>query len=404
MGKARQKHRRAAAERVAAASEREHAPHGHWPALTGLRGLAAAGVLLFHLRALAGNPPDLWPPFAWLCAIGWSGVDVFFTLSAFLLALPFIEARALDLPEPRLRDYWRHRAWRILPAYWAQVAILFAFALAGAKSLLWPAPGAASLAVNGLFLYDLAPLAQPVLPTWWTLPVEMGFYLLLPWLARLLSPTRWPWLLLLIVMSLGWRWWVLHAGFNRAQEIAWAEHLPGRLHQFVIGMLAARALGPWPSAPAAASPPQRDLLAAVSILVFLALPVLALPYTGQAYGGGPMPQLTLLCWHLFASMVVAVLMLALAGGDSRASRLFGASGLQALGLVSYSLYLWHYPVLMALREALGGYQAVKAEFGPFAFQGVLFCLLIAAASWWLVERPAQERARRDKISASTARA
>ena len=63
------------------------------PELTGLRGLAAVWVLIFHVWAFAGEPAlslggsgiSLAPLFA----TGWAGVDVFFTLSAFLLTLPF---------------------------------------------------------------------------------------------------------------------------------------------------------------------------------------------------------------------------------------------------------------------------------------------------------------------------
>jgi peptidoglycan/LPS O-acetylase OafA/YrhL len=56
-------------------------------------------------------------------------------------------------------------------------------------------------------------------------------------------------------------------------------------------------------------------------------------------------------------------------------------------------------VLLGLREGLGGFKAVTADFWPFMFYALLFSLLAAAASWWLVERPAQQRARRDKIPA-----
>jgi peptidoglycan/LPS O-acetylase OafA/YrhL len=60
--------------------------------------------------------------------------------------------------------------------------------------------------------------------------------------------------------------------------------------------------------------------------------------------------------------------------------------------------------MLVLREALGGYLPTQAQFGSFAFYAVLFSLLAAAASWWLVERPAQRWARRDKMPASPARA
>jgi peptidoglycan/LPS O-acetylase OafA/YrhL len=404
MGKSRQRHRRAAEAKTAAVQQREREyAHGHWPALTGLRGLAAAAVLIFHVHLLGGRPA-LPAPLAWLCEMGWSGVDVFFTLSAFLLALPFVETLERGEPEPSLRAYWRHRAWRILPAYWVQVLLLFALALLGAKVSYWGAADASGLAVNALFLYDLQPLLAPALPPWWTLPVELGFYLLLPLFARLLKPSRWIWIVVAIAASLAWRWWVLHAGFSRAEEVAWASHLPGRLHQFLIGMLAAWALIRWRARLASLTPTQRDLGAIAAMLAFLALPALAIPFTGQAYAGSPAAQGPLLAWHLYSALLVAALLLALASGPSRVARVLGAGWLQALGLLSYSLYLWHFPVLLALRESLGGYEEVQSQAGSFAFQGLLFSLAVAAASWWLVERPAQQRARRDKMPASPARA
>jgi len=404
MGKSKQRHRRAIEEKAASAQQRERDyGHGFWPALTGLRGMAAAGVLLFHVYILAGSPQALPSLLAWPCQVGWMGVDVFFTLSAFLLSLPFVEATERGKPEPSLREYWRHRAWRILPAYWVQVLVLFVIALAGAHASYWHAPGASSLAVNAFFLYNLVPLANPALPPWWTLPVELGFYLVLPLFARLLAPARWWWLLAGIGASLAWRAWVLHAGFSHVEQVAWANHLPGRLHQFLVGMLAAWALLRWRAPLMALSMLKRDLLAALALLCLLLLPLLAVPVTGHPYGGAP-AQGALLGWHLLASLLVAVALLALASGPSHVARLFSAAWLQALGLVSYSLYLWHYPVMLLLRESLGGYQVVKADPASFAFYALLFSLLVAAASWWLVERPAQQWARRDKMSASPARA
>jgi len=406
MGKSRQRHRQAAAARAAAEREREHGAYcGHWPALTGLRGLAALGVVLLHAHMLAGHPPDVPAPLAYLFNMGWSGVDVFFTLSAFLLTLPFVEAQERGAVEPSLRAYWRHRAWRILPAYWTQVAILLALAFAGITAAsLWDRPDAASVLRTALFLYNLAPGYGAAVPTWWTLPVEIGFYLLLPVFARLLRPGRWGWLLLAIAASLAWRWWVCSAGLGRELEVYWGDQLPGRLHQFVVGMLAAWLLVRQRARLAAWTPRQRELLGAAAVVLFMALPALGLPFEGRPYSGAPTAHPFLLAWHLYASVVVVVLLLALASGPSRLARVFGADWLRAIGLVSYSLYLWHYPVMTLLRENLGGHDRVQSAFTPFLFQAVLFSLLVAAASWWLVERPAQLRGRRDKMPASTARA
>ena len=397
MGKAKRHHRKAEA---AGKYSLVVAPENVWPALTGLRGLAALGVLLFHSFLLAGSPGSVPAPLSWLFRIGWSGVDIFFTLSAFLLTMPFVAARAAGEAPPALRNYWRHRAWRVLPAYYVQLVILFALSLAGMKAAgYWQPPGAAGLAVNALFLYDLVPLVGPAVPPWWTLPVEMGFYLVLPAFVPLLTPRRWPWLLAAIVASLAWRWWILSAGFGAVEAAVWANHLPGRLHQFLLGMLAAWVFVRWRLLFQRWTPLQRDMVAGLAAIAFLASPVLALPSLGQLYTGLPSIEPLLFGWHLIAGVLVSLMLVALASGPSRLGRLLSAGWLQVLGLVSYSLYLWHYPVLLALREALGGYGAVKLEFWPFLFHALLFSLLAAAASWWLVERPAQRRSRRDKMPA-----
>jgi peptidoglycan/LPS O-acetylase OafA/YrhL len=72
--------------------------------------------------------------------------------------------------------------------------------------------------------------------------------------------------------------------------------------------------------------------------------------------------------------------------------------LRFLGTISFSLYLWHYPVLLALREASGDYGALHADFWPFFWPGLLFSVLVAAASWWCVERPAQLWGHRVKLT------
>jgi peptidoglycan/LPS O-acetylase OafA/YrhL len=118
----------------------------------------------------------------------------------------------------------------------------------------------------------------------------------------------------------------------------------------------------------------------------------------HAFSGAPVRDPLLLCWHLYAAVVVAVLLIALAAGAPLLVRVFASQAMRGLGLVSYSLYLWHYPVMLVLRESLGGYQAVKADFWPFLFYSVLFSLIVAAASWWLVERPAQQWGRQAKLT------
>ncbi|MFA6986351.1 MAG: acyltransferase [Arenimonas sp.] len=370
-----------------------------WPALTGLRGIAALAVLLFHAFILAGKPPTVAAPLAWLFSAGWSGVDIFFTLSAFLLTIPFVRTESTRGVEPSLRVYGQRRLLRILPAYYVQAAILIALGLLGlGVTGGWSEPTLPAIFANLFFLYGALPDFGSMVPPWWTLPVELGFYLVLPLFAKCLRPRRWGWLLLGIALSLAYRFWLMNAGLTRAEEIAWVEHLPGRLHQFLVGMLAAYAFVRLQARAALPGARAADLLAASAAIVFVLLPALGLLVSEHAFDGVPVRDPLLLCWHLLASVVVAVLLIALAAGAPRVGRLFSSAPARALGLVSYSLYLWHFPVMLALRESLG-YASARENFWAFVFYSLLFSLLVAGASWWLVERPAQQWRRQAKLGA-----
>jgi len=250
-----------------------------------------------------------------------------------------------------------------------------------------------------LLWLNAVPRIPAQVPPWWTLPVEAGFYLLLPLFASWLRPGRWRWLLLVIVASLAYRFALMHAGLDRAQQVAWVDHLPGRLHEFLIGMLAAYAYMTWRARGVLPSPARADVLGVLAIAAFIALPALGYRSLGHAYRGAPTADPLLLCWHLFASVVVAALLLALVSGARWLTRALAVPPLRALGAISYSLYLWHYPVMLALREALGGFDGIRQEFVPFFFYSLVFSLLAAVASWYLVERPAQAWAARVKLPA-----
>src|SRR5512139_237422 len=111
-------------------------PRADDPALTAARGLAAFWVFVYHVWLsagpqrlvvpLAGAALDLTP----LASVGWAGVDVFYVLSGFLLWGVFDDyasRRAQAIPVAR---YAERRALRILPPYYAQVALLAALGLA----------------------------------------------------------------------------------------------------------------------------------------------------------------------------------------------------------------------------------------------------------------------------------
>lgn len=370
-----------------------------YPALNGLRGLAALAVFGFHAYVVAGLPVVLpgWPAagFAihWLLRMGWAGVDVFFTLSAFLLALPYARALVDDAAPPSLPGYAARRAMRILPAYYIQLVLLLALAAMGwSDGLFSGALTSSRVAVQFVFAYDIGswqsgvlPL-QPLVASWWTLPIEIGFYLLLPLFARLLRPRRWPWLLLGIALC-----WSFRALLLRTQPMSvgldlFVEHLPGRIDQFLIGMLAAYACVQTPRWLQSITGLRADALFIVAAAVFVLLPALGDLTYGAPMEGNPHPQWLMIGWHGYASIAVAGMLIACARGAHIVGKLLDSLPLQLLGRISYGVYLWHLPVLLWMK-AHGGVAAFGDRWA-FILSALLFTLTAGWLSWWIVERPA----------------
>jgi exopolysaccharide production protein ExoZ len=135
-----------------------------------LRGVAATLVVLFHLQAASvyeGHEPGL---LGWFLG-GEVGVDVFFVLSGFVI---FYTARGREALGPGW--FLRQRFWRIVPPYWAVLALtlaaLAAHAVLRGDWVDWPGPW--EIVVSVLLL----PLPDQVLAVAWTLTVEGLFYLL----------------------------------------------------------------------------------------------------------------------------------------------------------------------------------------------------------------------------------
>lgn len=373
------------------------------PALTGLRGFAALWVLVFHAWALAASASaDLPAPIRAAMAAGWLGVDVFFVLSGFLLARSLAASQALSVQGGRdWAGYAVMRGARILPAYYAQLLV---FAIPASAALLTPAiawspPSGAELAAHALLWLNAWPWVPAHLGPWWSLSVEAAFYLALPllWWAWGSSHRMVVLMLSAALLSVAWRFVVQGQAIGIEQRIGWAEHLPGRGVQFIAGMAAAWLIsrgGPtarwWPAAEGV-----RGVVGAgLALLAIIALA--ALPQFGgeRSYAGVVDARPWTWAWPLLAALPVGVLLasLVLVPG-SVVARALGSAPLRALGTISFSLYLWHYPVQWALRSALGGYVPEEFGFGAFLGVGLLLSVLVATLSWWAVERPALDAAR-----------
>lgn len=331
------------------------------PEIDGLRAIAVLAVLAYHADA------------AWLPG-GFAGVDVFFVLSGYLitslLAAEWQARGRIDFPA-----FYARRARRLLPAL-ALVLVVVTVASAG---LLGPmgspfqayvdsAMASTLFVANEYFLatsggYFAGPDEQLPLLHLWSLAVEEQFYLVFPLLLALLLRRGRGWALaILALLSLGSLW----------QAEAWLAHEPARAFFRTTARfweLAAGAL-----VALAAPRPQRPGLWAVTGLVLVAAALVGSGGFGHFPGFGAMPA------------VLGTAMLLAAGQSARGlgavGRLLSARPLVVVGLWSYPLYLWHWP-LLALDEAL------RFTPSPPAWR-VLMCLVavvLAALTHRYIEQP-----------------
>jgi peptidoglycan/LPS O-acetylase OafA/YrhL len=357
-------------------------PDGYLPALTGLRGIAACWVLIFHLWEFSGSPTlaisivDLTP----VARFGFIGVDLFFVLSGFLLSMPFLRADLLHRPAPSLSGFWIRRCRRVLPAYYVQLVLI-------AVTLWWFGKNAAltpfNLATHALLIQNLFAGIVPLNAVYWTMPIEWDFYVVLPLMALLLARLRPMFAVFVFVgLSVAFR----AVCYRSFLDPAWAQivdygrimQLPARLDEFFFGIL-----GAWLCLhrPVARLRARWCLLGGIVGIVVAAI--------GQSFLGDVLwtPRLpwTILYFTWmglsFGSIVYG------AAAQSGPHVWFGGRVLGWLGLISYSLYLWHYPLLQVAQYFNG-----NATGGPWAMvQNIVFLTPAIVFISWLsqhfVERP-----------------
>lgn len=317
-------------------------------------------------------------------AFGFTGVDLFFVLSGFLLTLPFAQAARSGSDHPVLSRYFKRRLLRVFPAYYAQLAIIL---LAGAWFVTWkPLDGATLLAHLAMFFNAGPDPVRPMVGVWWTLPVEMSFYLLLPLIAVFMRPGRWLYFLMIsLLMSLAYRYWaVVHFSTDSNLIRLAASHLPGSLPEFLLGSSAA-ILVQYCRLKSIKPPSARvlDLMFLVSVFcVFFWLWAIVLPNGSQFWWG----HWSMLAEPVVLGLVLSVMVISLYWGSRIGNLLCANRPVYFLGLISYSLYLWHFVVLQQLDQHLGEAMEQLADISKF-FISTGAVILVSVLSYYLFERP-----------------
>jgi peptidoglycan/LPS O-acetylase OafA/YrhL len=293
---------------------------GLLPGLHGLRAAAAMMVLLYHLHAI----PNLAVPAAlpWIATHFGLGVHLFFALSAFALA--WANPQMAERPGP----YLVKRFFRIAPLYYLVLAAILL--RAG-----WPGPG--RLAAEVTFTFNLLPgWHGGLVPAGWTVGAEMLFYLLLPLLMRVRGVAG---------MAVATILAMLASGAARLLLTAWMPgsdysltSLASNLSVFVTALLAFRIFERVRGTPAEG---RVAALAAALALGLLAL--LLSPAAWLADGPGDARVLAFGCAFAAACLWQAL----------RPSWLMRSRPALWLGERSYSIYLSHFLLILALRPAYG---------------------------------------------------
>ncbi len=345
----------------------------YMPGLDGLRALAVLSVIFYHLQL----------PFA---AGGLLGVNVFFVLSGYLitdlLLAQYDKRGSIDLGH-----FWIRRARRLLPALWALLLIVMTWIIAfdpGTITAIRQDVLAAFFYVsNWWYIYHHVSYFARFGPSsplthLWSLAVEEQFYLLWPLilvaLLRYISKVSYRLIIVgvLILSSCALMAWLYHAGTNPNRVYYGTDT---RAFSLLIGAMLAFI---WPSYRLPSLSPSRkavlDGLGILGLLAFFGMVVLTNEYQPFLYRGGMM----------MLSVMTAFLVAALAYPTSLLGRVLGSKPLKWLGVRSYGIYLWHYPIIV-LTTPLGAPPNVLRS----SLQ-VLASLVIAGLSWRFLESPIRQ--------------
>ncbi len=170
------------------------------PELDGLRGIAIGTVLIFHyfVATTSATPQSLFAYLLAACRLTWSGVDLFFVLSGFLIGGILLDAREAS---NYFGVFYTRRFFRIVPAYALLLAVhlglLTSVSLGFRTNLGYLLRDRLPSLVHSVFLQNFwmaahNSLGSSTLMVTWSLAVEEQFYLTLPILIRLVPPRRLP--------------------------------------------------------------------------------------------------------------------------------------------------------------------------------------------------------------------
>ena len=350
--------------------------------IDGLRALAIILVLFFHLK-MAGFSG------------GFIGVDIFFVISGFLITS--IIVRELNEDRFSLIKFWERRIRRILPVLFV---VLLATTIASYFITLFPPDFTnfgQSLAAQGLLLvniffmrtgdYFAAPSDVVTLLHTWSLAVEEQFYVVFPLVLLLIFKLKKQLLVPLLtffgILSLAYSLYLVNENPNNAFSVPFIPHVWGGANNANAGFYFPLARA-WELIAGA-------LLATSSLKIKnkVAAESVALIGIGTIFFGifyiadtNPFPGL----WGTLPVLGTAAIILANTNHSTFVSKILSFPVLVWTGLLSYSLYLWHWPIIVLTQQYLNGPITPSVRIWV-----LLATVLLSIASYFLIETPLRKK-------------
>lgn len=335
---------------------------GRVPSLDGLRGASIVLVLWAHI--FSGRSYG-WPAWLlWTSDTGSIGVDVFFVMSGFLITLLLLREQQ-KVGSISIRSFYLRRVFRILPAYVTYAVVVgAALALTPQRLTRWEWARAAT------FTMSLRPTSSWYVAHFWSLSVEEHFYLLWPLLVSLL-PKRW---LAMVAIGCSFAAIPLRMAVHHWASARLDMNLfsPTRVDAIAVGCLLALV---------ASSRVGRLLIVRRSTAMAAAAAatlILFLSYALQQHHSRIGYDFKDYVYRFIVEWSVAVILwAAVYHPDSQLGRALAWRPLTAVGVLSYSIYLWQQPFTGATRPNW-----------MFRVPGNLLVIALAAcASYYFVEQP-----------------
>ncbi len=374
-------------------------------AIEGLRAFAALSVLLYHTVTHYNVATLEYSTWEWINRLGNFGVSAFFLISGFLLFRPYVVAHLTERERPNIGRFYTRRFLRIIPGYWVAIsaAAFLSYISFGDWTDWLTAYGLLGNYRGGYQLFGLG--------VEWTLSIEISYYLLLPVIAAglfRLSPAtadvrrkvrgHLAGLAGLYVLTMALRIWRLWGTDDSlAPRGVWFpmqqlldKTVIGYFDWFALGM--ALAVGsawvtaggrlPWVIQKLAANPLVSWLLAAQASWVALQLnlpvsvfdPVTRVQTFGIAF--------------VYGFVALLLLVPAVFGDADRGPvrHVLANRVVVALGTISYGIYLWHLIVIKRIEQWTAS-GAIDPNLFVWLALVVSITLVVATASWFLVEKP-----------------